>query len=211
MLRKLIKYTLIASVVFLLGYKSVYFRKLSSFQQAGKENFDAVSFTDKLVAERFPARLDSAVDLNELIHAVETDPANAFARYFNAIDIGNSRYCIIKTTATVASIAEDRIMLQVNHADSLLSLQLETEYIYGNAIRDASELVDIKDFVNTMDLNHISEELNKMVRTTILPPFKKQVKTGDKVEVTAAMEINREHIRFNQQKLIPVRLKIISW
>ena len=69
-----------------------------------------------------------------------------------------------------------------------MTAKLATEFIYGNAIRDASGLVDVKDFPNTMDLNNISEELNKMVRKTVLPPFKTAVKKGDKIIVTGAMK-----------------------
>ena len=80
---------------------------------------------------------------------------------------------LVKLTATAAVINEDEIVLQIAHADSLLIARLATEFVYGNAIRDASGLVDIKDFTNTMDLNSISEELNKTVRATVLPSFKK--------------------------------------
>ncbi len=72
-----------------------------------------------------------------------------------------------------------------------MMIKLATEFIYGNAIRDASGLVDVKDFPNTMDLNNISEELNKMVRKTVLPPFKTAVKKGDKIIVTGAIEIKK--------------------
>ena len=90
-----------------------------------------------------------------------------------------------------------------------MTVKLATEYVYGNAIRDASALVDVKDFTNTTDLNSISEELNKTVRTTVLPPFKKHVKKGDKIEVTGAVEINKEHINWKLE-LFPVRIKIVQ-
>jgi predicted lipoprotein len=99
--------------------------------------------------------------------------------------------------------------MEVANADTTLRLRLATEYIYGNAIRDASKLVDIRDFANTADLNNVSEQLNKKVRSSILPPFKKQVKQGDRIEVTGAVEFNKEHIRFNDLELIPVRLNIV--
>ena len=123
--------------------------------------------------------------------------------------IGNYRYSLVKVAGTVAVVNEDDIILHVNHADSLMIVKIATEFIYGNAIRDASALLDIKDFSNTTDLNNISEELNKTVRTTVLPSFKKQVKAGDRIEVTGAVEINKEHIRLNEMELLPVRIKIL--
>lgn len=208
-MKKLSRYILALLVVGIVGYKSVYFQKLSETRKSTGAAFDAPAFSRQLWEEKFPARLDSAVALTELIKAAEADPTAAFARYSNAMGIGNYRYCLVKVTGTAVIINEDDIVLHIPHADSLMNMQLATEYIYGNAIRDASALIDIKDFPNTSDLNSISEELNKTVRTAVLPPFKKQVKAGDNVEVIAAVELNKEHIRFNHLELIPVRLKIL--
>ena len=92
----------------------------------------------------------------------------------------------------------------------MVTVKVATEFIYGNAIRDASGLVEVKDFPNTMDLNNISEELNKTVRKTVLPPFKTAVKKGDKIIVTGAIEIHKEHIKWNELEIIPVQLQIVQ-
>ncbi|HEY6505366.1 MAG TPA: DUF2291 domain-containing protein [Chitinophagaceae bacterium] len=208
-MKKLIKYLILALVIALAGYKSVYFKKLGEVKAAATGKFDAASFSKKIWEEQLPSKLDSAIALTDLIRSIETDPENAFAKHSNVLGIGNYRYSLVKTKATAAVINEDEIVLQINHADSLLITRLATEFIYGNAIRDASKLVDIKDFTNTADLNGISEELNKTVRNSILPVFKKEVKQGDTIEVVAAVEFNKEHIDFRNIELIPVRLKIV--
>ncbi len=154
--------------------------------------------------------MDSAVDLSVFIQAVATDKDAALKKYTNALAIGNYRYALIKTQATVTTVNEDEVMIQIPVSDLVMKAVLATEYIYGNAIRDASALVDVKDFPNTSDLNSISEEMNKIVRTTVLPSFKKEVKKGDKVNVIAAVELNKEHIKWNGLELLPVRLQIVN-
>ena len=208
-MKKIVKYGLLLLAIALVGYKSIYIKKLSDVKKTTEDKFDAAAFSKKLWDEKLPAKLDSAIELTSLIKAIETNPADAFSKYSNAMGIGNYRYSMVKLTGIAAIINEDDIILQVNHADSLMIVKLATEYVYGNAIRDASALVDIKDFTNAMDLNNISEELNKTVRTTVLPSFKKQVKQGDKIEVTGAVEINKEHIKLNDLELIPVRIKVL--
>jgi len=52
--------------------------------------------------------------------------------------------------------------------------------------------------------------MNKIVRTTILPSFKKAVKQGDKLNIVAAVELNKEHIKWNGLELLPVRLQIVN-
>ena len=208
-MKKLVKYILILLLIVLVGYKSVYIKKLSAVKNTAAGIFDAVAFTLKLWDEKLPPKLDSAIDLKQLISAIKTNPPEAFLRYTNAIGIGNYRYGLVRVTGIASVINDDDINMEVANADTTLRLRLATEYIYGNAIRDASKLVDIRDFANTADLNNVSEQLNKKVRNSILPQFKKQVKQGDRIEATGAIEFNKEHIRFNDIELIPVRLKIL--
>jgi len=209
-MKSIFKYLLIALVIGLVGYNSVYFKKLSTVNRTATTNFDAVAYAKSLWSEKLPAKLDSAIELTNLIRAVEQNPSNAFTSFSNALGIGNYRYSLVRAAGTATIINEDEILLSIEHADSFLITRLATEYIYGNAVRDASGLVDIKDFTNTTDLNNISEQLNKTIRLEVLPPFKKQVKQGNKIEVVAAVELNKAHINFSDLELIPVRLKIIQ-
>ena len=209
-MNKYVKYLLLIVVVGLVAYKSVYVKKLSEIKAVIDEKFDAVAFSKKLWEEKLPTKLGSAVELATFIKTTQSNPADAFSKYTNALGIGNYRYALIKTEGIVTNINDDDIALQTKMGDSLMTVKLATEFIYGNAIRDASGLVDVKDFPNTMDLNNISEELNKMVRKTVLPLFKAAVKKGDKVIVTGAIEIHKEHVKWSELEIIPVQLQIIQ-
>jgi predicted lipoprotein len=207
---KYLKYSLLAIAAALVAYKSVYIKKLSTMQLASVEKFDAIAFSKKLWDERLPAKLDSAVDLVTFIKSSEANKEEAFSKHTNALGIGNYRYALIKTNGQVTDINEDDVRLQVNAGDSMMTIKLATEFVYGNAIRDASALVDVRDFPNTMDLNKISEELNRTVRKTILPPFKAAIQKGHKVAVTGAIELNKEHLRWNEIEITPVRIQIVQ-
>ena len=209
-MNKFLKYVLLVAVIGLVGYKSVYIKKLSEVKNSTGEKFDAISFSTKLWNEKMPAKMDSAVDLSTLMNAVSQDKEAAFKQYSNALGIGNYRYALIKTKAKVIAVNEDEIQLQLPIADSQMNAVLATEYIYGNAIRDASALVDVKDFPNSSDLNSISEEMNKIIRTNLLPSFKTTVKKGDTLAITAAVELNKAHLKWTGLELLPVRLQIIQ-
>ncbi len=209
-MNRYIKYLLLIVVIGLVAYKSVYVKKLTGMKVTTDKKFNAVAFSKKLWEEELPTKLGNAVELGTFIKATQANPAEAFSKYTNALGIGNYRYALIKAEGFVTDINEDDITLQVKLDDSLVTAKLATEFIYGNAIRDASGLVDVKDFPNTMDLNNISEELNKMVRTTVLPTFKSAVKKDDKIIVTGAIEIHKEHIKWNELEIIPVQLQIIK-
>ena len=209
-MNKYIKYGLLLVVVALLAYKSVYFEKLSARKSNAAVSFDAVGFSKKLWEEKMPAKLDSAIDLSQLIIAIDKEGETAINKYTNALAIGNYRYALVKLNATVTDVKEDEVILSIKHNDSLLTVNMATEFIYGNAIRDASGLVQVKDFPNTADLNSISEELNKMIRTNVLPAFKTSVKKGDNINVVAAVELNKEHIHWSNMELLPVRIQVVN-
>jgi predicted lipoprotein len=207
-MNKYIKYGLLLGVIALLGYKSVYFEKLSTRKKTDTGKFDAVAFSKKLWTEQMPAKLDSAIALNVLMSEIAKSPADAFNKYTNALAVGNYRYALVKTEGVVTEVKEDEVLLDVTAADSVLHISVATEFVYGNAIRDASGLMQVKDYPNTADLSSISEALNKIIRTEVLPSFKTAVKKGNNISVVAAVELNREHIHWQGLELLPMRITI---
>ena len=209
-MNKNIKYGLLIVVVALLAYKSLYFEKLSTRITTVSDEFDATTFSKKLWNEKMSAKIDSSVQLSVLIDAISTNSENAVNKYTNALAIGNYRYALVKLDATVTDVKEDEVMLSTGHNDSVITVNLATEFIYGNAVRDASGLVQVKDFPNTGHLNEISEALNKIIRTTVLPSFKTEVKKSDRINLVAAVELNKEHIHWHGIELLPVRVQIVK-
>lgn len=206
---KIAKYGLLVIAIGLLAYNSVYIKKLSEVQAAAPTAFNAVGFAQKLWDQQLPARLDSAIALNVLQADLKADPARTFEQHFNSMSIGNVRYGLVKLTGKVLAVNEDDVTVVTTGSDPL-TVKIATEYVYGNAIRDASRLVNIKDFVNTTDLNNISEELNKKVRAIVLPAFKSMVKKGDSVTCTGAIELNQAHFNLTELTIIPVQCKTIQ-
>lgn len=210
MTRKIVKYLLLVLIVGLLAYNSVYIKKLSEVQTKEATAFAAAPFAEKLWVTQLPARLDSAVTLAVLQSTIKTNPGFAFDTWFNSMSIGNIRYGLVKVNGKVLSVNEDDVTVLAGSATEPLTVKITTEYIYGNAIRDASRLVDIRDFVNTTDLNNVSEELNKLVRKRVLPDFKAHVKKADSIACIGAIELNQAHYSLDDLEIIPVQCKIIQ-
>lgn len=211
--KALLKFLLVAAAIFLLAYNSVYFKKLSSMKKdTAEEKFDAVSYSKTLWEIQLPAKLDSAQSIVTIVTALSEGKEaaqNAFEKYSSALGIGSVRYFLVKFTGQVTAINEDDINLSIQGINDSSHTRLATEFVYGNAIRDASALVNIKDFTNAMDLNNISEALNKKVRTEVLPTFKSIVKKGDTIEGVGAIEINSQHLSLDDIEIIPIRLKVL--
>lgn len=208
MQKKVVKYSVFIIVLLFLGYNSIYFRKLDEVNgAASSQKFDAPAYARSFY-DQLNARLDSAVEMGKLLALLKTEPAKAFNEHSNALSIGNVRYFLVHGEATVTAVYDDAISISLPDSAMKSTVTIATEFIYGNAIRDASGLVDLKDFTNTADFNNVSEEINKIVRRDVIPPFKKEVKKGDAILFSGAIEMNKAHINIDSIEIIPIKLSI---
>lgn len=209
MTRKIIRYLLLVMVIALLAYNSFYIKKLSDVKATTPAAFDAAAFVHKLWQQQLPDRINKAAEMEVVVSALQTQPDQAFDKYTNALGIGNLRYSMMKATGRVIAVNEDDIAVVVSNNGRPAIVKINTEYIYGNDVRDASGLVNVKDFVNTMDLNNISGELNKHIRQEVLPAFKAAVQKQDSIAFTGAVALNKAHLKLDELTVTPVQIKII--
>lgn len=195
---------LLVVLLLVLGYFSVEIRPLDEVR-AATEEFDATKYAQNFVEKRLPSSFSNAIPLNDLVTELKSDKEAAFEQWSHAIAVGNIGYFLVTTSGSVSEITNDEVVLA--NPDGLTA-RLQTEFIFGNAIRDASDLVDNKEFQNTSDLNAIAAEVNNIIRQEILPPFKSKVKVGDSVTVIGAVEMNRKFPPLNDIEIQPVQLQI---
>jgi len=200
---KPIRYLLYASVIALLAYNSVYFKKLDEVK-AGTVAFDAAGYARDFWEKKLMPGLSKAVDLNALTTLLKADKEKAFREHSHALGIGNIRYFLVKGNGIVSDVDENEVKLEMEEQE----VRIAIEYIFGNAVRDASGAIDINAFTNSMDFNNVSAEINKLIREKVVPPFKSSVKKGDRVAFHGAIELNREHLQVNDIEIIPVSLQI---
>ncbi len=202
-MNKLAKYTLGTALIALAGYNAVYVKKLSDVKKSGTD-FDAVAYAERLFNE---INTDTAkiISLDQLLQAIEQDKTNAFAKHGHALALGNTRYFLVCGTGIVKDTAETGVELQTEENNRLT---IVTAFVYGNAVRDASGRVQLSDFNNTADLNAISADLDKIIRQSVIPPFRKSVHPGDTVDFLGAVELNQEHLNLDAIEVIPIRLTI---
>lgn len=200
---KPIRYLLYVAVIALLAYNSVYFKKLDEVK-AGSTAFDAAGYARDFWEKKLTPGLSKAVDLTVLTALLKTDKEKAFTEHSHALGIGNIRYFLVKGEGIVNDVDENEVKLEAGGSE----VRIATEYIFGNAVRDASGAIDINAFTNSMDFNNVSAEINKLIRENVVPPFKSAVKKGDRVVFHGAIELNREHLQLNDVEIIPVSLQI---
>lgn len=200
-----LKYVAGSLLLLIVAYNSVYFKKLDEVKAAGKK-FDAAAFAKTFLANQLTPKLGTAPTIDSLIALLSTDKDKAFDTYSHATAIGNVRYFLVKGNGTITAINENDMTVQTDKEN----ITMATEFIYGNALRDASGLFDITAFTNTADINNVSSELNKIIRNDVAAPFKAKAKVGDKIQFSGAIELNKERMNLKNIEVIPAMIQIIK-
>ncbi|QHT70661.1 DUF2291 domain-containing protein [Rhodocytophaga rosea] len=207
MQRKAIKYIVAGMVFLIVVYNSVYFKSLSEVKAAAVSGaFDARSYALNFWNEQLMPGLSKAVEVSQLITQLERDKENAFNTHSHALGIGNIRYFLVKGEGKVTAINENDITVVIQPDSSQRTIKIATEFIYGNAVRDALGVIKMNEFSNTTDLNSVSEEINKKIRSEVLPPFKDRVQKGQLIQFTGAIELNQRYVNMSEIEVIPVTL-----
>lgn len=204
---KAIKYIISVTVLIVLAYNSVYFRKLDEVKASlTSKEFNASQYAQTFWTSKLQPNLNKAIDIAQLTALLKTDADRAFTTYSHALGIGNLRYFFVKGKGTITAVNEDDIGVLLRPDTSRQTIILATEYIFGNAVRDATGLININEFNNTMDFNNVSAELNKIIREKVLPSLKQKAKKGNEIEFTGAIELNKEHLDLSNIEVIPVAI-----
>ena len=204
---KIIKYTLIAATFLLVGYNSITVQPLDKVKKAGQK-FDAAVFAREYWTKTLPSAFSQAISITDLVAMLTTDKTKTFETTSHAVSIGNVRYFLVKGEGVVSKIGEDEVTLLLKNGDKTVTVRLATEFIYGSAVRDAAGLFDIKQFTNNNDINNVASEINKIVKTEVVPSFKKGVNLGNSVSFIGAVEMNQEHPQLDNLEVLPIELNI---
>ncbi len=199
------KYVILLVLLLLavLGYNSVYFKKLSDVKNANKENFDFKAYADSIYYKGI-LKSKKNIALTDLIAMVQSNPETAFKKYGNRLGIGNSAYFMIQSTGKIIDI-KDGLYTIADAKNGVI--YIDTKYIFGNAIRDASGLVKLTDFKTNAQFNKVSESLNDIIRNEVIPNAIKKVGIGDSVSFSGAIKLSKKQSLFKDITVIPSQIK----
>jgi predicted lipoprotein len=206
MLKKNLKYIIATVIVGILGYNSIYTKKISDLNKENAAiNFDPTAYSKTFLLEKFPTVKNKAIAYSDLIAALQTDAKKVISTNGHAQDQQDIKYFLVKGEGVVTGIDDEHVIIKDASGNEM---KIATQFIFGNAARDCTGIISIDDFNNTMDLNNVSAEINKLIRTTVAGPFKEKVKKGDNVSFVGGLELNQSDIKTDKFEVIPMALEI---
>ena len=213
-MKKVCKYAIAAAIIVFLSYHSIYFENLEDMkQQKQREAFNAAQYARDFWDNRLFSVLDQAVYIQELIELLNTNMNEAIRRYGRAPGVSRIYAYLIKGEGKILTITEDFLQVSIREPETNPDVKISIGfYIPGNAVRDASGLVDVSNFTDTMKFNEISNEINKIVVKEVIRPFLgKKPQVGINIQFFGAIQVSQEAVEakeFQLVNVIPIRLEL---
>jgi predicted lipoprotein len=213
-MRKVCKYVVAVAIIAFLMYYSVSFKKLDNVkEQRRRETFNASEYARDLWDNQLFGVLDQAVDVNELIELFNSNMNEAIRRYGKAPGVSRSYAYLIKGQGQILAMGDDFLKVGIREPQTDFEIIIQSGfYIPGNAVRDASGLVDVSTFSDTMKFNEISGEINKIVVKEVIRPFlDKKPQTGKTITFIGATQVAQDATEEKELELvevIPIRLEL---
>jgi predicted lipoprotein len=108
----------------------------------------------------------------------------------------------------VVAVSDDEISLAITPGVSTPEISLQVGLIFGNAMRDATGLINVNNYPNSQDFNAIAEALNHLVETRVEPALHEKMKTGMTVRFTGCAEVDDESTDLKPLKVVPVQVEV---
>jgi predicted lipoprotein len=203
------KYIPALLILGLLLSRSCYFERLDKAkEQVQTGSFDPAAYARDFWDKKLMKNLDRAVDAQALLELLHTDIQQAREKYGRTLGISDVCYLLLSGQGKVVSMNEDGVFVSIESPESEPDIVITTSFIFGNAVRDASGLVEPGEFPNSRDFNNVSEEINKIVTTQVIPCFLEKVKEGTTVRFVGAAQVSQDEPEIHPLYVIPILLEI---
>jgi predicted lipoprotein len=195
-------------------YPPVRIRRLAEVRAArAAAGFDAAAFARKFWDEQLKPAQESAADVAELVAAIRHDPQQARNQFGRSVGMSRSYFYFVRGVGSVVSNNKRQIELDVDDAEESASekaadVSLQTGLIFGNAVRDATGLLDASDYPNLKDFNAIARELNRLAEAEVGRSPAKNAVVGSRVEFVGCAEVRSEPGDLRPLKVIPISVTI---
>lgn len=212
-MKKAFKFAVAAAIAAFLVHYGIYIENLEDVKQRRRrETFNAAEYAGDFWDNQLPGVLDRAVDVEELIMLFNTNMSEAVTKYGKAPGVSSNYAYLIHGTGQIIKMSEEFLEVSIKAPQAHPDIRIMSGfYIPGNAVRDASGLIDVSEFSDTMKFNEISSEINKIVVKEVIRPFlNKNPQAGQAIRFFGATQVARDAAEEKEVRVVevvPIRLE----
>lgn len=202
------KYIVFAAILVFLLDNSLYLENLGKRRSAkADEEFDAGQYA-RSFWEKLNKTVDRAADAKQFLELFHLDHRTAIEKYSTKTKhVSSTHFFLLRGEGKIVSVSQEGVLVCLAGTKTDPEILIATDLIFGNAVRDASGLVDSDHFPDSMNYNKVSEEIDKIVMNEVIPPFRSNVKEGLTVHFVGASEIFESDPQISPLRVVPIKLE----
>jgi predicted lipoprotein len=181
---------------------------MKASEQRSQANFNAAEFVRTFWTDRLLNSLDKATKADVLLPLIQSDPTAARKRYSRSLGLSDSYTYFVSGTGRIVAVSDSQIALVVTEGSPKPQVVLEVGLIFGNVVRDAPGLLDVNDYPSSQDFNAISQELNRIIETSVLPRLRGRAKVGAIVRFVGCAEVDDPAADLSPLRIVPIQAEI---
>lgn len=169
--------------------------------------FSAAKFVKTFWSERVVPSFDQAADASVVLAAIRESPEEARRRFGRSAGLGRATLYFLRGSGTVLAIDNRGVGVALSKNADAPDILLQTGLVSGNAVRDASGLLEASDYPNSQQFNDISIQLNRTVETSVIPSLKQAAQVGRRVEFVGCARVINLPSDLQPLKVIPLDVR----
>lgn len=167
---------------------------------------DVRQFAQTFWTEKLVPASSQATEVGMVVAELARDPELAASRFGRRSGLGGKALYFIRGEGRVSSVDHKGVWLVLD-GGSKIPVLLPIGPLFGNALRDATGLLDVNNF-SSFDFNALSAELNRIAETRIQPDLKRTI-VGRQLRFVGCAEAADESGKV-QLKVVPISVEYRS-
>jgi predicted lipoprotein len=180
-------------------------RSLQAVRQAqANQQFNAADFAAKFWGQKLLPAAAQAVDAATVLDRIAVDPGSVPNEFGRTVGVSSSYFLFVRGVGRVVDADDDSIGLSLRPGSDEVHIVIPLGFVFGNAVRDGTGLLDPSDFPNAQEFNDISAALNSMVETNVMPRLQQIATLGSRIRFAGCAEVADEELDLKPLTLVPV-------
>ncbi len=205
-MKRFLNYLILTAAIILLFFFSVNLKRIDRKITENQNGvFDADQYAIRFWENDLPSALEKAPDADHILKQLMTAKDKAIEEYAQVLGISDTYYFLVKGEGYIRSVENEYLIIETNENNSV---RIATDFIFGNALRDGSGIVDIDGFMNMTDFNNVSIAINRLIKERVIEGFRDQAEEGMKIRFSGAFEVNADDYEPDGILIIPVSVII---
>jgi hypothetical protein len=193
-------------VLLLVLFPPFHVRPLGVVPAAAPGTIDVPRFAQRFWVEKLEKSAITPIDMREVLGLL-TDPQAADRTPLgHRTGIGGKPYFFIAGQGRVVAIDSAGVWMSGDGSDHR-QLLLATGPIFGDALRDATGLLQLDDFTSS-DFNALSAALNRRAESVVQTLLHSSVRPGSRIDFVATAAIDDASTAEPFLRLVPVRVGV---